>query len=74
MSDVEVKTEVTGRVWKIEANVGDRVEDGDPILIVEAMKMEIPVIAPASGEVTEILAEEGESVTEDQVLAYIRSS
>lgn len=64
MAIVEIKTEITGNVWKIVARVGDRVAEDDPILILESMKMEIPVTAPEGGTLTEILVAEGETVTE----------
>ena len=49
MADIEVKTEVTGAVWKIVTQVGQRVEAGENIMIVESMKMEIPVMSEAGG-------------------------
>ena len=48
MPTKEVKSEITGKVWKIETKPGDHVEEEDPILILESMKMEIPVSAPAA--------------------------
>ena len=49
---IEVEAQITGNVWKIEKAVGDSVEEEDVLLIVESMKMEIPVAAPAAGKVT----------------------
>ena len=67
----EVKAELVGNVWKVEAKVGDRVEEDDILLILESMKMEIPVTAPRSGTVKEILVKEQDVVKEGQVLAVI---
>ena len=69
----EVESEITGIVWKIELKVGDRVEVEDVIMILESMKMEIPVEAPCAGILKEILVKEEQSVEEDQVLAIIES-
>ena len=67
----EVTAHITGIVWKIEANVGDSVQEGDTIVILESMKMEMPVEAPTSGSITEIRAAEGAAVNEGDVLAVI---
>jgi acetyl-CoA carboxylase biotin carboxyl carrier protein len=67
----EVKAELVGNVWKIEAKPGDHVEEDDILLILESMKMEIPVVAPVAGTVKEILVEETQVVKEGQVLARI---
>ena len=69
----EVESEITGIVWKIELKVGDTVEVEDVIMILESMKMEIPVEAPCAGILKEILVKEEQSVEEDQVLAIIES-
>lgn len=71
MSRLEVKTEVTGTVWKIEKQVGDAVAEGDEILIFESMKMEIPALAPSAGTITEILVKEGMPVEEGDVVAIM---
>jgi acetyl-CoA carboxylase biotin carboxyl carrier protein len=71
MSRLEVKTEVTGTVWKIEKQVGDAVAEGDEILIFESMKMEIPALAPAAGTITGILVKEGMPVEEGDVVAIM---
>lgn len=71
MARVEVKSEVTGTLWKVEKQVGDRVEVDDEIMILESMKMEIPVPAPAAGTVAEIRVAPEESVSEGQVVAVI---
>ena len=67
----EVEAQITGNVWKIEKAVGDRVEEEDVILIIESMKMEIPVEAPKSGTVSEILVSEGDSVAEGDILVRL---
>jgi acetyl-CoA carboxylase biotin carboxyl carrier protein len=67
----EVAAHITGTVWKIEAKVGDPVEEGDTIVILESMKMEMPVEAPTGGNVTEIRVAEGAAVNEGDVLAVI---
>lgn len=71
MAAIEVKSVVTGSVWKIEAKVGQRLEPGDTIMILESMKMEIPVIAEDGGTLKEILVQEGVPVAEDQVVAIM---
>ncbi|MCY4655803.1 MAG: acetyl-CoA carboxylase biotin carboxyl carrier protein subunit [Gammaproteobacteria bacterium] len=73
MAKHNVESEVTGSVWKVEVNVGDDVEEGDVLIILESMKMEIPVEAPASGKVAEIRVEPEEAVEEDQVVAVIET-
>lgn len=64
-------SEVTGTVWKIEAQVGSSVAEGDTIVIVESMKMEIPVCATCSGTVRELHVAEGDAVAEDQSIAVV---
>ncbi len=71
MALVEVKTEITGNVWKIVASVGEMLEEGAPILILESMKMEIPVAAPEPGKVAVILVQEGEVASEGSVVARL---
>ncbi len=70
----DVKAHITGTVWKIEVKVGDAVEEDDDLIILESMKMEMPVSAPFDGVITEIRVTEGESVEEDQVLIVIEQS
>jgi acetyl-CoA carboxylase biotin carboxyl carrier protein len=70
---MDVKSEIAGKVWKIVAAVGDKVEEDDEIMILESMKMEIPVGAPAAGTIAEIVVEETESVQEGQVVARIEA-
>ena len=67
----QVEAQITGNVWKIEKTVGDSVQAEDVILILESMKMEIPVEAPVSGRLAEIRVSEGENVEEGAILAVI---
>jgi acetyl-CoA carboxylase biotin carboxyl carrier protein len=62
---------ITGTVWKIEKKVGDAVEEGDTVVILESMKMEMPVEAPAAGTISAIKVKEGEAVDEGAVVAVI---
>lgn len=71
MATNDVKSEVTGSVWKIVTVVGQKLEPGDTIMIIESMKMEIPVIAEEGGTIKEIRVSESESVAEGQVLAIV---
>ncbi len=66
-----VEAHITGTVWKIEVSVGDTVEEGDTVLILESMKMEMPVEAEDEGTVKEILVEEGQSVSEGDPLVVL---
>jgi len=66
-----VEAQITGNVWKIEKAVGDAVTVEEVILILESMKMEIPVEAPVAGRLAEIRVREGENVEEGAVLAVI---
>ena len=69
----KVATEVAGTVWKIEAPIGTIVAAEDTILLLECMKMEIPVCAPIAGRVAEIRVAEGEVVAEGQIVAEIET-
>ena len=71
MADIAVRSEVAGVVARVAAIIGRRVAEGDEIVIVEAMKMELPVVAPASGTVAAILVAEGEMVSEGQAIATL---
>jgi acetyl-CoA carboxylase biotin carboxyl carrier protein len=66
-----IEAHITGTVWKIEVAVGDTVEEGDTVLILESMKMEMPVEAEDEGTVTEILVKEGQSVSEGDTLVVL---
>jgi acetyl-CoA carboxylase biotin carboxyl carrier protein len=67
----EVEAQITGNVWKIEKAVGDALEEEDVIMILESMKMEIPVEAPRAGRLVEIRVSEGDNIEEGAVLAVI---
>ena len=67
----EVKAELVGNVWKVEAKPGDQVAEEDVLIVLESMKMEIPVTAPVAGTVKEIRVKEKDVVREGQVLAVI---
>jgi len=71
MAKIEVTSEVTGNVWKVQAKVGDVLAEEDVIMILESMKMEIPVEAPVAGKLVELSVAEEDSVDEDQVVAII---
>ena len=62
---------ITGTVWKIEKQPGDTVEEGDTVVILESMKMEMPVEAPTAGTITAIHVKEGQAVDEGAVVAVI---
>ena len=67
----EVESEVTGNVWKILLEVGADVAEGDVIMILESMKMEIPVESPAAGKLVELKVSAEDQVEEDQVVAVV---
>jgi acetyl-CoA carboxylase biotin carboxyl carrier protein len=66
-----VKAHIAGTVWKIEVAVGDQVDEGDTVVILESMKMEMPVEAEDAGTVAEILCEEGQAVNEGDALVVL---
>jgi acetyl-CoA carboxylase biotin carboxyl carrier protein len=67
----KVEAHITGTVWKVECKVGDAVEEGDTLVIIESMKMEMPVEAEDDGTVTEIQCEEGQAVSEGDTLVVL---
>jgi acetyl-CoA carboxylase biotin carboxyl carrier protein len=71
MAEMRVRSEIAGSVWKIEVAVGDTVVEDDPLLILESMKMEIPLLAPRSGVVREILVAEGEPIAEGDIAVIL---
>ena len=71
MAVVNVKSEIAGNVWKIQARPGDKVEADGEIMILESMKMEIPLLSPKAGTVKEIKVSEGEAIAEDQLVAVL---
>ena len=74
MARKEIKSDVAGTVWLIETQVGADVAEDDTLMILESMKMEIPVDAPAKGKVVEILVAKDEPVAEDQVVVVMETS
>ena len=67
----KIKSEVTGTVWKVEVQVGQEVATDDVLVIVQSMKMEIPIVAERAGKVSEILVGEGDPVADDQVVVHL---
>ena len=67
----EVRAEMVANVWKVLVSEGDHVDDGDTLVILESMKMEIPVLAEESGTVTKLHVAEGDVVQEDELIAEI---
>jgi acetyl-CoA carboxylase biotin carboxyl carrier protein len=67
----KVEAHITGTVWKVEVEVGQQIEEGDTVVILESMKMEMPVEAEDEGTVKEILCEEGQSVSEGDALVVL---
>ena len=67
----DVEAHITGTVWKIEVAVGDQVDEGDTVVILESMKMEMPVEAEDAWTVAEILCEEGQAVNEGDALVVL---
>lgn len=68
---MELKASMAGNVWKITVNQGDKVESGQDVVILESMKMEIPIAAEADGTVSELKVNEGDFVNEGDVIAVI---
>lgn len=68
---VRVKSEIAGNVWKITCETGAQVAEDDTLMILESMKMEIPVLAPRAGRLVELLIAEGDNVADGQDLAVI---
>ena len=71
MAEMRIRSEIAGSVWKIEVAVGDSVAEDDPLIVLEAMKMEIPLLAPRSGIVREILVAEGEPIAEGDIAVIL---
>ena len=74
MARHDVESEVTGNVWKVEVEVGQQVNEGDTLIILESMKMEIEILAEKKGIIKSFLVEEGDLVQEGQHLADIETS
>ena len=73
MARIEIKSEITGTVWKLQTQPGERVEEGDTLIVIESMKMEIPVISTEDGKLVEILVKEEQPVSEGQAVAVIET-
>ncbi|MBV9583252.1 MAG: biotin/lipoyl-binding carrier protein [Alphaproteobacteria bacterium] len=71
MAEHRVRSEIAGSVWKIEVAVGDKVGEDDPLIILESMKMEIPLLSPRAGIVREILVAEGDPIGEGEVAVVL---
>ena len=67
----EIRAEMVANVWKVVAAAGDSVDDGDTLVILESMKMEIPVLAESAGVVAEIAVNEGDVVQEGDLIARV---
>lgn len=74
MARVEIRSEVAGTVWKRVAEPGAQLDEGAEILVLESMKMEIPVEAPCAGRLSEVLVAEADPVAEDQVVAVLETA
>jgi acetyl-CoA carboxylase biotin carboxyl carrier protein len=66
-----IEAHITGTVWKIEVEVGDTVEEGDTVVVLESMKMEMPIEAEDEGTVSEIRCAEGQAVSEGETLVVL---
>ena len=73
MANTTVESEIPGKVLRIEAPAGTKVEEDDPIVFVESMKMEIPIGAPSAGTVKEILVAEGDTIEEGDEVAVLEA-
>lgn len=71
MPRIEIKSEITGTVWQVRTKPGDKVDSGDTLIVIESMKMEIPVITEDPGTVKQILVKEKDAVAEGQVVAVL---
>jgi len=71
MAEEKVESEVTGTVWKVLVEVGSQVAEEEPLMILESMKMEIPVEAPCAGKVSELLVNPEDQVEEGQIVAVL---
>ena len=67
----QIRAHITGVVFQVAAKAGDRVGAGDPVIVLESMKMEIPVEAPRAGTVIEVRAKEGDTVQEGETVALL---
>jgi len=73
MATIEIESELTGTVWSLAVDLGARVDEDDPVIMVESMKMEIPICAPKAGTITEIRVASGDAVANGQVVAILET-
>jgi biotin carboxyl carrier protein len=73
MAKQEIESEVTGNVWKVLKSAGDTVAEGEVIMILESMKMEIPIESPAAGTLADVLVQPEDQVEEDQAVAVLET-
>ena len=73
MARQDIESEVTGNVWKVLKGAGDNVDEGEVIMILESMKMEIPVESPSAGKLIDVLVAPEDQVEEDQVVAVLET-
>jgi acetyl-CoA carboxylase biotin carboxyl carrier protein len=73
MAKLAAKSDVSGTVWKIEVALGQKVAEGDTLVLIESMKMEIPVIAEKAGTVASILVAEGDGIIEGQSVVILET-
>lgn len=71
MADIKIYSEVTGSVWKLLKKPGEQVSEGDEIMLIESMKMEIPVVSEEAGTIGDLLVAEGDPVQDGQVVATV---
>ena len=74
MAEENVESEVTGTVWKVLVEVGSQVAEEEPLMILESMKMEIPVEAPCAGKVSQLLVNPEDPVEEGQIVAVLETN
>jgi acetyl-CoA carboxylase biotin carboxyl carrier protein len=73
LAALEIKSEVAGTVWKVEKAAGQSVQREDVLIIIESMKMEIPITTPINGQIVKIVVAEGDQVSEGQVIATVNT-
>ena len=71
---VKVISEIAGQVWKVVANIGDELAEDDVIIILESMKMEIPILAPRAGKLVALHVSTEDMISEDQAVAVLEVS
>lgn len=72
MATLEIRSEITGTVWKVLVKPGDTVAEDDSLMVLESMKMEIPVTAPEDATVIEIRVQEGQQIAEGDIAVLLR--